>query len=69
MEDTSTQVDSKNPAVQWLAAGPATFEGLAMVTDNCRWQALLRAPMIVRSPAGKAKADYRWAAAVAAAHQ
>ena len=29
-------------------------------------KAFIRAPMIIRSPAGKA--DYRWAAALAAAH-
>lgn len=39
MQETSAQVDSKTLVVQWLTAGPATPEGLAMVTDDFRWQA------------------------------
>ena len=38
MQETSAQVDSKTLVVQWLTAGPATPEGLAMVTDDFRWQ-------------------------------
>jgi len=38
MQETSAQVDSKTLVVQWLTAGPATPEGLAMVTEDFRWQ-------------------------------
>jgi ketosteroid isomerase-like protein len=39
MPETSTQVASKTLVAQWLAVGPATPEGLAMVTEDFRWQA------------------------------
>jgi ketosteroid isomerase-like protein len=38
MQETSAQIDSKTLVVQWLTVGPATPDGLAMVTDDFRWQ-------------------------------
>jgi len=38
MQEAVKRVDSKTLVVQWLTAGPATPEGLAMVTDDFRWQ-------------------------------
>ena len=38
MQEASAQVDNKALVVRWLTSGPATIEGLAMVTDDFRWQ-------------------------------
>src|SRR5882757_9435918 len=38
MQEAVKRVDSKTLVVQWLTAGPATPEGLAMVTEDFRWQ-------------------------------
>lgn len=38
MTQPSMQVDNKTLVAQWLAAGPSTPEGLAMVTDDFCWQ-------------------------------
>ena len=50
MEESSSPVDSKTLVAQWLAAGPSTPEGLAMVTDDFRWQAPRSVAELIGSP-------------------
>ena len=50
MQEPSTPLDNKTLVAQWLAAGPSTPEGLAMVTDDFRWQAPRSEADLVGSP-------------------